>query len=419
MSLFTLETEGNHEGMANTGNWYLNQTVPKIPLGIDRETGELVWMRAPIINGRHISDTVLVCGGTGSGKSVTAKNIICHMSIVRPIMVFDWAGQDSYLMKYPNSQPYNLAANIRPFGIKGTYLYYPTKDARPRMPYERIVMPNLCKYNQDQLEALGFSPGAAKYFMNILKRYGPFKNLNTLYDFIEKFPVRENDSRYVLNALKSGKMHIKHHKKYKLGDTINGQSKESIKKILPRIIDSGVFRLDNRYEFPFEKSFISGENLIFSFNSKEVGRVEINYYMKRIEIIRKNVWNSPKYFVMIEEAHKVLMKSGEKVSEVIDDFILVCRKLGIGLILIMPTVLDIAGQVLNDFKRIISSRFKGENASILIRSIADSRARCIPYLKFNRFAGAQGSREMFYYDSDYGMARRFFPFNSPCEIHRE
>lgn len=437
--MFRLAEPEKTVGKLGANNWWLNQTVPKIPLGkvsrvydweqfkwikVDPELyNQVAWMRYPFHQGKHISDTMLIAGGTGSGKSVMRKVIECFISMGRPIIDLDWKGSDSHLMHYQNSQPKNIPPQTKPMGIPGTYLYYPCAGSRPKKEYEIAVRPNLAKYNTSQLQALGFSPGAAKYFRTIIKRYGPFKNMEDLYQFIEYFPQDDGKSKSIIRSIRSGRIKLRHHRIYKANDTINQNSKESIKKVLPGIMEKKIFRLDNKEEFNFKLHYLRGQNIFYSFNDKEVGRVEINFLMKQIEIVRAQYPQSPKYVVFIEEAHKVLAKqnkapgqSGDSISEVLEDFILVCRKIGVGLCLVMPEVKDLGSRVLDDLKNIIVGKFKGDNASILIKTMNDHRSRIIPFLKYNRFLN---EREMLYYNQDYDHISIFQPFNSPAEIHRE
>lgn len=410
-------------GKKKAKNFWIGQTVPKIPLGqmLDIYSGEplgdIAWMRYPIHEGKLISDSILVCGGTGSGKSVTANVILYFLSLSRPVIDFDWAGEDSHRIYYPNSRPHNLPPHTPPSGIRAKYLYYPSSLSRPRKNYERVVRPNLSKYNQAQLEAIGFSPGAAMYLKNIIRRYGPFKSLSSLYEFIEYFPYNDTTSKQVRTKIKRGKLVLKHNKVYRSGDTINAQSKESIKKVLPGLMDRKIFRLDDKQEIPFKEWFMAGENMVFSFNDKLVGRVEIHYWMEQIQRLRKRYKDSPRYFVKIEEAHKVLETNKQKLDEVIEDFILVCRKLNIGLILVMPEVINLSKRVLADIKNIVTGKFKGENSTALISVLGgDARAKTIPKLKYNRY---RNEREMLVHNQDYETFFRFRPYNSPSEIKHE
>lgn len=406
------------------GNWWLNQTVPKIPLGIISRgscVGEVAWQRFPMFEGVIVSDTLLVCGGTGVGKSVEAKKNLWFRSQKQPIIGLDWAGSDLYLMKLPNSRPKNLPPHTPPAGIPGRYLWVPSKNGRPKQTWEEVYRPNLAKYDQAQLEALGFSTGAAKYLRTILSRYGPFRDLEVLYEFIEHFPTEERESIRKRAAIQKGVLKLRHNKIYRANDVMVKQSKESIKKILPGLIEKGMFRLDNKEEFDFEKAFLKGENIIVSFNDKEVGRVEINYFMGCIIRIRRQHPESKHYVLYIEEAHKVLEGGGAPIDEVIEDFILVCRKESIGLILVMPEVISLSSQVLTDMKNIITGQFKGENASKLIAVIGyDDRAKIIPYLKYDRFPSpGQIRAELLSYNKDKQSIFTYVPFNCPCEIHRE
>lgn len=125
----------------------------------------------------------------------------------------------------------------------------------------------------------------------------------------------------------------------------------------------------------------------------------------------------PRYFVGIEEAHKVLAQSHKKIDEVIEDFVLVCRKISIGLGVVLPQVIDLTEQVLNDLKDIVTGKFKGQNATRLIKAMnGDPRAIIIPRLEYNRF---ENRREFIYYNQDYNTIFRYRPYASPCDFHRE
>lgn len=452
-------------------NYWVGQTVKKIPIGLRSDANpdlpieeRVAWIRFPEINGKAISDSILVAGGTGSGKTVTSNVIEYFLQLERPIIDFDWTGADSHLLRMPNSKPKFLPPFTHVDGIKGLYLYYNASGGRVKRNYEVVVRPNLAKYNQAQLEAIGFSVGAAKYLKNIIHRYGPFKNLEVLYQFIEHFPYNDTKSKRVRRDLKRGKLKLRHPRIYRANDTINAQSQESIKKVLPGLIEKKVFQmkearrvhylimsfrgsvrkvyklhsfkqavrwkksarlagfgadiisgLDYREGFDFFKSFLEGKNMIFSFNDKDVARVEINYWMEKIAWIRRRFPDSPRYFVKIEEAHKVLETKKTKIDDVIEEFILVCRKLNVGLLLVMPTVMMLSKKVLADIKNIISGKFKGENANILI-SVMGDRAKVIPYLRYNRY---RGEREMLVHNQDYETSFRCKPFDCPSEITHE
>mgnify|MGYP000943557477 CR=1 FL=1 len=415
-------------------NWWLAQDIPNIPLGaltiehsvVYTEGGskKTVRMRFPKKRDRHgkyvqISNTILCVGTTGTGKSVLSKVVEYFLSLERPVIDFDWAGEDSHLSHEPNSLPENLPPYTPPGQIEGWYLHYPVKNSRPKKQFERTVRPNITKYDIVQLEALGFSPGAAMYFQNLIRRYGPFKDWEALYDFIENFPINEAAARAMQKKLEMNKVRIKHTKRYEPNDVINNQSKESIKKVLPGIIEKGVFRLDNREEINFEQAFLAGKNMVFSFNDKDVGRVEINYYMQRIKSIRRQYRESPRYFVKIEEAHKVLAAEGKKVDEVIEEFVLVCRKASVGLLLVMPEATEktLSDKVLDDIKEIITGKLQGESAYRIGRRCGSRDiANIISRLTLNRYTD---EREFLYYSSDDQSWWTFIPFNSPVEIHRE
>jgi hypothetical protein len=105
------------------------------------------------------------------------------------------------------------------------------------------------------------------------------------------------------------------------------------------------------------------------------------------------------------------------MAAMIEDFILVCRKLSVGICLCMPDVTCLNERVLADIKDKIIGKYKGKGAKMLMRSIGVEEAYVIPYLKFNRYTG---ERQFIYFNEDFGnlfIINR--PFESPCGVHRE
>lgn len=428
-------------------NYWLAANPPRIPLGpginlADPERKEVIqWMNYPVINGNMIHVFILVCGTTGSGKSTLAKEVKWFLQLDRPLIDYDWRGRDSFLMHYANTKPGPLPENVTPSGIQGHYFFYPVgkTDAdleeqlrvgakRPRS-YEVIVRPNLTKYGVTQWEALGLSPGAAQYLINMMRRYGPFKSLESLLQFVEYFPTNDKGNHAILLQLRKGDLKLQHKKWYDPGDTIHAGSRDSIKKILPKLIQKNVFRLDSKEDIDFDKLFLRGDSMIFSFNDDEVARVEISYHFERIERLEERNPGIPPYFVSIEEADKMFAdKEGAKVDEQIEEFVLRCRKLSIGLVLIMPQVLSLNSKVLDNVKYIITGKMDGENATRIVNTSGgdnnystgyQSLRTVITNLRYNPYAPPELQREFLLIDKFFRKKCKFRPYDSPCEIHRE
>jgi hypothetical protein len=428
-------------------NYWLAANPARIPLGpgvnlSDPDRTEAVqWMNYPVINGNMIHIFILICGTTGSGKSTLAKEVEWFLELERPLIKYDWRGRDAFLCHYANTRPGSLPENVTPSGIKGHYFFYPVgktdedleeqlaAGAKRPKSYEVIVRPNLCKYGVTQWEALGLSPGAAQYLINMMRRYGPFQSLESLLEFVEHFPTNDAGNGRVLFQLKKGDLKLQHKHWYDPGDTMHAGSRDSIKKILPKLIQKNVFRLDGREDIDFDKLFLKGDTMVFSFNDDELARVEISYQFERIEYLEERHPAIPPYFVSIEEADKMFVDTeGAKVDKQIEEFVLRCRKLSIGLVLIMPQVLTLNSKVLDNVKYIITGKMDGDNAARIVKTSGgdynystgyQSLHTIITNLRYNPFAPPELQREFLLIDKFFKKKCRFRPYDSPCEIHRE
>jgi len=155
-----------------------------IPLGVTVNNRE-VYMRYPRVHGRPISDTMLIAGRTGCGKSVIKKLVAWYMSFERPVILLDGAGRDDYLCALSNKLGDNIPSNAKRRGIPGIYIYYPNDYARVRLKYEKVKRPNFAKYQTIHFNQMGFSHGAAIYLRNILNK-NKFKKMENLLTFIMK-----------------------------------------------------------------------------------------------------------------------------------------------------------------------------------------------------------------------------------------
>lgn len=466
-------------------NYWTELEVPMVPLGLltmpvwQEERSR--WVKDLFVNehGKHVvvkarlpeartrtgqrvgvSNTIMFVGKTRSGKSVQRKLYEYMVHFRRPIIDFDWNGSDSHWCKFPNSQPENLPPLTAPGGLDGDYLFYPVVQNRAtgltkrlKKSYERTVMPFIGKYSDQQLQVLGFSPGAAQYFINILQRYGPFESWDSLTEFIEHFPTPRTQGR-ILSMIDKKKWTLRHHKQYLPNDTMNDQSKESIKKVLPDLIAKGVFALDKSKDYDFVRAFTGytereledckrrgvepdwhPTSMFFSFLDKTVARVEIYHFFEVVERLRNWFPNSPRFLIILEEAHKMFKQEGgkeEKVQEAIEDFVMVCGKLSLILALVVPTVNQkvISDSVLDDVKEVVAGRLGRSDAWRIARAFtastaaAGSLAWVLQTLEYERYprledgVWVQGRRE-FCHITDDGTWHTYRPFNSPCEIHRE
>ena len=168
--------------------------------------------------------------------------------------------------------------------------------------------------------------------------------------------------------------------------------------------------MDNSMELNMMACFKAGVNLIISYNDFSLARLEISYLIQRLIEYRDLYPRGHKPFLFIEEAHKVF---GEGL---LDDFVLVFRKLGIGLCIVMPEVESLSSKVMSDIKTMIIGKYKGTGANTLISVIDHPDAGSIKRLQFNRFTGKR--QFVFYTTDDEYLFVLDKVYESPCEIHR-
>jgi len=370
--------------------------------------GNVCHMPFPSIGGVPVSDTFIIIGRTNSGKSVTFRNIYWFIAKSRPIVVMDYTGRDHYWSALPGDGE-NIAPGTSASKVKGEYIYFPEAGARKKSSWEDQVRPNITKYNHEQLTRLGFSDSGARYIKNILSRYGPFKNMETLFHFIEQFPIND----YEWKKIDNGDVHLKHKhpKMYEQYDAINFQTKGSIIKVLYGLMEMRLFRTDSDQEPDYKEMFTDGKNIFFSYNNLMLARAEIDWYFSQLERWRDEKPKGNRPYVFVEEAHKIF-------SGTIAEFIATCRKLSVGVALCMPIVPDdVPEDVLGDIKGWIVGKLKGKAYLKVAGIINDDRTTIIPRLRSNMFTG---EREMLYYNGHWDqLYAPIMMFKCPQQIHTE
>ena len=272
------------------------QKIKVIPLG-ESLYGKFIFMRPPVFKGRQSSNTILIGGMSGSGKSVLTRANANYMSQLRPVYIFDWAGRDHYLGYKPNSKPKNLPKGASPRALYGRYYFYPTSTARKKRSWEQIVRPDFNKYGFSQLSTLGFSGAGPVNLQNFMQNNGPFISVEGLYKELEV-------TRRVPKV-----------------------SKESILRDLNvRVLSKGVWNMHPGDDLDIDEAVRSGDNLVFSYNDLSLARAEIDYFLKRLIKLVDQDPKIPRPFLFIEEAHDIFN------DELLGYFVLVCRKLGIGVV---------------------------------------------------------------------------------------
>lgn len=344
-------------------------------------------MRMPIFNGEDSSNTIIIAGTTGSGKSVTTRNIAWWISQRRPVYILDWAGRDHYLGYHANTNPKNLPLNTLPTPLKGKYFYYKNDEARNKMNYERLVYPNLKKYKVKHLTSLGFT-GTSPANLDIILSKTTTKDLKELFLKVQDAPPNK------LNKMVKAPL---------------------LRDLQLLVIEKNSWCLNNNTELNIEEFILSGENGVFSYNDLYVARAEIIFFLDTLRnlIDKKKIKKLP--FLFIEEGHKIFRKDVDALSEELDNFILTCRKLGVGLCITMPTIQYINDAVASDIKDWILGRFKGSNSYLARKYIGHYSVGQIEELKMDRFTG---ERELYYYNSDQDRAFIFKGYESPQEFNR-
>jgi len=392
--------------------------LPSIPLGLS-SGGKRISMPYPEKeddNGNRypISDTVLIGGTPGSGKSVTGTLFAMAMSQRRPVYIIDPKGRDHYKNRYPNLTGKNCPPDMLRAGFNARYLYY-GGGSRERMEYEEEIRPDFTKYNEMHYMHLGFSAGAGRWMKNIIEEFGPFLTMENFYEFIDNMPITDRQAQFYVKA---HPIKIKHNKYYTMNSYIQKQSKESIKKVLPLILRMDVFNIDKSMDIDLMKSFKSGENLVFSFLDTKVGKIELDNILNSLEHYRDRYPNGNRPYIVVDEAQTIFADVENNIlTEKLENFILTCRKLSVGLCLILPEVSNIGSTILSHIRSYVMFQYTGPSVKQIIMNINDPMAFEIPHLRFNKYTD---ERECYYFNKDFGQGFIIDkPYEAPCEVHKE
>jgi len=208
-----------------THNYWINRNG--IPLGRSAYDGRIITKRVPMI-----SDNIIVSAMPGRGKSVLVRLLIWFISQVRPVIVFDWEGEDHKLSYKKNSSKENLPPEndysnktMKPEAVARAEFFNYTNELDN---HEKRAKPNIENYSADELRGLGFPPGASMKLREIIKTYSPFKDLRQLFDFIQQFPTTERDA---IKKYQNSDLRKKHHGER---DTMPTQTKQSLLTYLYR-----------------------------------------------------------------------------------------------------------------------------------------------------------------------------------------
>ena len=358
----------------------------KIPLGIHVGTRNEIFMPISYYNGRDSADTIIILGMTGSGKSVISRRIIHTYHRRRPVFVFDHTGRDHYYGFLPNQNPKNLAPGEKPSPVFGYYFFYKTNTARPKLRYEITVTPNFSKYNYRQFESLGFNGMGPANLQNLLGKK-KYKTLETLQKDIMNNKEIRRDSKTAL-----------------------------VRDLQVNVIDKGAWVMNGKRDLDITKLLMTKKSAVFSYNDLELAKAEINYFF---EILQRTLDKYPKMkppVIVFEEAHKIFSgRSDQELQRAIEDIILVCRKLGIVVVMTLPTIDGLNKAIVGDIKQWIVGKLRGINAKAVRNVIDDPIMNNLSRLPLDR---ANNYRQFIYYNSDKDTGFQYEPYECPQEYNR-
>lgn len=381
-----------------------------LPLGLSLNAN-LIFKKLP-----RISDSMIIVAMPGRGKSVIMRLMYYFISLVRPIVVFDWEGEDHKLSRFPNSSPINLPPGIKPCELMNSVFFVYGKD---REFYEREIKPNLENYDVDELEAIGFSTAGGIELKRILRKYRGFKDLYDLIDFIRVFPTNSSEA----GKIKADKKNLPHpaFKHYLTGDSIHFATKQNILKTLEYIANKELFNLNDKKDYDIVNFLREGKNLFFNFGG-DVGlaRVEIMKKMAQIIKYRKEEPNKKPPAIFFEEADALFPRNpNDKEAPLVYKGIyglLRGRKLSLAQYYCAPSFDNLHPRISTGCNEKIFGQMQGRDLNALTELTRDDYLlNTVRGLIFNRYTN---EREFVYVD-EFNRVFVFKPFECPQEIHRE
>lgn len=382
-----------------------------IPLGLSIN-GELIYKIVP-----RISDSLLISAMPGRGKSVLFRLIYWFVSQVRPIIVFDWEGEDHKLSYYSNSKPENLPPGMFPSSIHNAVFFVYGSGGEH---YEKKIKPDITDYDIDELEAIGFSTAAALDLKKIFRNY-KLKDMYDLIDFVRKFPCNNWEADRLLKKLERGEMPHKAFKNYTEGDSVGLMVKQGMIKQLENLANKDVFRLDHDEDYNIINLLEQGKNVFFNFcGDVGLARVEIMKKMGQIIGYRKKYPNSVAPAVFFEEADALFPKNPSDRERPLvmrgTYYLLRGRKYSLAQYYCCPSFDNLNPRIVSACNEKILGQMEGRDINSLMELTRDDYLYYqVKGLAYNRYSG---DRE-FIYINEFRKAFVFKPFECPQEIHRE
>ncbi len=385
----------------------------KIPLGTSATYGTTVFKLLP-----RLSDTVICGAMPGRGKSVLARLLYFYISRVRPIIVFDWEGEDHKHSYYPNDVYTNPPPFTSASGIKGVYYNYTDE----KESFEDRACPNLMNYNFDELRGLGFPLGASMKLAEILEKYpDKFKSIPELKLFIDSFPSNDND---IIRTMKRYDAMGEDYP-FEKNDTIPSQTKQSMQKYIYSIMTKNLFSLDNKRVPLFTKLIQNRINIFLNFGGfVDIARVEIAKIVEDVIKYRKKMPDAPAPYFFYEEADRITprnlddqeeKKKIQYVSSSLVEASKRARKQKIGQCYITPALSNLNKTIVDISFEYIFGEMRGFDLAEVKRVTDEYTANTVKSLKFNRY---RNIREFLFRD-EFKINRKFIPYECSQGMHRE
>ncbi len=363
---------------------------------------------------------MIIASVPGVGKSVLFRLIYFYVSLIRPILVIDWEGEDHKLSNKPNIEGTNLPPNQEPREVRNAVFLNYTSE---KEPHEKRVIPNLNSYSADELRGLGFPLGAAMELRRTLTYYNkkkPFKNIQELFDFIRGFPTNERQANEVFK-----KRDIKNKRTYDEFDTIPSQTKQSLLKYLFNINEKNMFCLNDKNYENIVELLAQGKNVFLNFNGYiDLCRIETTKIVEELIKYRKRNRFGIAPAVFYEEADRIIPRTLEDQEEkkkiqyivtVLVEAAKRARKHKIAQYFASPSLSNLNRTICDISNEYIYGRMKGADLVEVKRISGEYTQRIVFGLKFNRYINVR----QFVYRNEFDMTFVFEPFESPQDYHRE
>lgn len=384
------------------------------PLGRSSWDGKIV-----VLPESFKSDSKLVAGTPGSGKTVLAKNIFFQeiQYFGKKGIVFDAEGQDHHLNQFPNPRPINIFQQhnketiMRPKGIEEYKCFTPVfANIGEYQPYEEKVGVFPADLTTEEWEELG-----GNHYLAKLCHENPGFDVHKLYEWVSKeLPTTKKDLAdskydYTFNPLTVEKM------KRVLDGLMEKRDVEG------RIIKRGFFASNEEQRITSKKlkKWIKDYQVLnFSFyRNRRYARVMASSILRRVYYLRQ-IGEIPPMTLLVEEADKLAPRGGSELfAGQLNDCIRRGRKFSWNTHIITQHI-DSLNDDTSQF-----CRWKFIGGSITSKDLQTMRKltnkEIVDKIKKLKFNPAMGIREFIMIYPDNKHYRLFYPFNCPVKTYEE